>query len=461
MSAFTRDELLRALAPRRARAVGSLVDVRGVSTDSRAIAAGSLFVALSGDRFDGHAFVEAAAARGAAAALVSREVPSAIPLVVVDDTLTALQDLATFHLARVPARRLALTGSNGKTSTKELARAALAGGLGDDRVSATRGNLNNHIGVPLTAFDVDVRHAAVVFEMGMNHLGEIARLAEIVHPSVGLVTNIGSAHAANVGGIEGVARAKGELFDALGDAGTAIVNVDDARCVAAARGHTGPRLTFALDAPADVRARVVGASQEGLALEIAHAGVTREGRIPLVGRHHARNAAGAVAMALAAGVSLDDAVRGLARAKESGGRLVWKTRGDGAVVLDDTYNANPDSLRAALTTLRELAEERRTVACIGDMLELDEPERSHDEIGRFVASLGLDRLFTAGPLARRVHDAAVAHGMAASACVHAADSAALGVVARGVVGERDIVLVKGSRGARMERVVTALLEGGA
>lgn len=461
MIAFTRDELASALQARGVRLQGTVDTVRGVSTDSRAIAPGSLFVALAGDRFDGHTFVESAARAGAAAALVSREVDADLPLVVVDDTLTALQDLAAFHLGRLPTLRLALTGSNGKTSTKELARAALGGGLGEDRVTATRGNLNNHIGVPLTAFDVEERHAAVVFEMGMNHLGEIARLAEIARPTIGLVTNIGSAHAANVGGIEGVARAKGELFAALGPSGTAVVNVDDARCVAAAQVHSGPRLTFSLDGQADVRVRVVSASQGGLSLEFAHAGKTCAGRIPLVGRHHARNAAGAVAMALAAGVALDDAVRGLSLARESGGRLVWKTRRDGAVVLDDTYNANPDSLRAALETLCELAADRRAVACIGDMLELDEPERSHDEIGRFVASLSIGQLFTAGPLARHVHDAAIAHGMASDACVHAPDSAALGPLVAAFVTRGDVVLVKGSRGARMERVVAALLEGGA
>jgi UDP-N-acetylmuramoyl-tripeptide--D-alanyl-D-alanine ligase len=461
VTTFTAIELRSALAQRIVRVDGDLPSsVAGVSTDSRQIIAGGIFVALSGDRFDGHAFVEESNRQGASLALVSRRVDAPIAQIIVDDVLHALQDLAAWHLERCPAMRLALTGSNGKTSTKELVRAALAGGLGPAAVVATAGNLNNHIGVPLTAFTVTPQHRAAVFEMGMNHFGEIARLCEIVHPTIGLITNIGSAHAANLGGIEGVARAKGELFTGLAPLGTAIVNVDDARCVRAARDHAGPRMTFSLDGAADVSARVTGVTRDGLSLTLTNAGRSHSGRIPLVGRHHARNAAGAVAMAIAAGIRFEDAVAGLASAAVSGGRLAWREREDGLVVLDDTYNANPDSLRAALDTLHELAQSRRTVAIVGDMLELDDPVASHEEMGRFVVERGVDALLCAGPLAKHVLDAAIAAGMPRTSTLWAPASDALAPLARKFVDSRDVVLVKGSRGARMERVVAALLHGG-
>jgi len=461
MITFTITELREALGARSAVFDPPLSRVIvGVSTDSRRIISGGLFVALSGDHFDGHAFVEDALRHGAVAALVSRRVDVPIVQIVVDDVLRALQDLAAWHLDRCPALRLALTGSNGKTSTKELVRAALSGALGADAVVATAGNLNNHIGVPLTAFTVDPLHRAAVFEMGMNHLGEIARLCEIVRPSIGLITNIGSAHAANVGGIDGVARAKGELFASLSDAGTAIVNVDDERCIAVARGIRGRALTFSLDGVADVSARVLGVTKTGLALTMTHEGRDRECSIPLIGRHHARNAAGAVAMAIAAGVPFSAAVDGLAQASVSGGRLSWRERADGLIVLDDTYNANPDSLRVALDTLREVAGGRRTVAIVGDMLELDDPVASHAQLGRYAVECGVDALLCAGPLARHLLDAALADGLPEEVTRFAVSSVDLATLAAQFVHSGDIVLVKGSRGARMERVVDALLHGG-
>ena len=436
----------------------------GVTTDSRNIEPGALFIPLLGDRFDGHDWVEASLKAGAVAALVARSHALAartdLPILVVDDTLAALQTLARAWLSTLSAVRIGLTGSNGKTTTKELLAAALRACVGDDAVLATEGNLNNHIGVPLTALRVEAHHRFAVLEMGMNHLGEIASYCSFAAPTVGLVTNMGTAHAGNVGGVEGVARAKAELFEALPRDGVAIVNADDPRCVREAQTKSlCRRVSFGAAPFADVRlVGVIDLVDGGQRLTIAYGGKHADVTIPLEGRHNAQNAVGAVAVAVAVGLDFTTAVHGLADVRAAHGRLERRRRGDGLLVLDDSYNANPDSMEAGLETLRSIGAQRPRMAALGPMLELGEhAPAAHKHIGAAAAQAGLKRLFCCGDLGRHIADGARAAGLAD--VVWAADSSALAPLVEEALrtGAGDVVLlVKGSRGARMERVVDAL-----
>jgi murE/murF fusion protein len=436
----------------------------GVTTDSRDIEPGALFVPLKGERFDGHDWVESALASGAGAALVGRHHPLArradLPVLVVDDTLEALQRLAHAWLRTLPAVRIGLTGSNGKTTTKELLAAALRACVGDDAVLATEGNLNNHIGVPLTALRVEPHHRFAVLEMGMNHLGEIASYCSFAPPTVGLVTNMGTAHAGNVGGVEGVARAKAELFEALPRDGIAVVNADDPRCVREAQTRSlCRRVSFGAAPFADVRlVGVVDLADGGQRLTLAYDNKQTEVTIPLEGRHNAQNAAGAVAVAVAVGLDFTTAVLGLAGVRGAHGRLERRRRADGLLVLDDSYNANPDSMEAGLETLRSIGARRVRVAALGPMLELGEhAPAAHRHIGAAAAQTGLRRLFCCGELGRHIAEGARAAGLVD--VVWAEDSSALAPLVGAALDTEagDVVLlVKGSRGARMERVVEAL-----
>lgn len=458
----------RALGGRSVELHGTLpATLVGVSTDSRAVEPGSLFVALKGDSFDGHAFVKAALVDGgAAAAMIERSARATVvdqwPLVVVDDTLLALQDLAHAWLQTLPAQRVALSGSNGKTTTKELVAACLRASFGAPFVHATEGNLNNHIGVPLTALRAEPEHRALVFEMGMNHLGEIAALCRIVRPQVGLLTNIGTAHAGHVGGVEGVARAKAELFEALPQDGVAVVNADDPRCVREAQAKARCRqLAFGRAPWADVRlvsARDLPAG--GQEIELSHSSEIVEVTLPLDGRHNAVNAAGAVAVAVALGLPFKRAALGLAGVRGAHGRLERRVRPDGAWILDDTYNANPDSMEAALATMAELAGSRRSVVALGEMRELGSyADAAHRHIGAAATQAGVALLLCCGETGRLYGEGAVRAGLAADRVIWAADSAALAPLACAQVRAGDVVLVKGSRGSRMERVVEALMSG--
>lgn len=438
----------------------------GVSTDSRALERGTLFVPLVGDTFDGHTFVAEALTRGAAAVLVQRSalgnmgtLPSAGLLV--PDTLRALQELAGAWLATMPARRIALTGSNGKTTTKELISAAIGAVVGADGVLATEGNLNNHIGVPLTALCVEPHHAFAVLEMGMNHLDEIAGYCRFARPHIGLVTNMGTAHAGNVGGVEGVARAKAELFAALPKDGVAVVNADDARCLREAVKAACRHISFGTAPFADVRLLAVRpVEQGGQLLSLSYNSKIVEVFLPLDGRHNALNAAGAVAVAVAAGLDFARAAAGLANAQAAHGRLERRRRVDGLLVLDDSYNANPDSMEAGLETLGAIgasATVRPTVAALGPMLELgDHAPAAHRHIGAAAALAGVRALFVCGELGRFFEEGARAAGL--TEVVWAVDSAALAPLVAAATRPSDVVLVKGSRGARMERVVGALLQ---
>lgn len=438
-----------AIVGARARPAGRFA---GVGTDSRTLRAGELFVALEGPRFDGHDYLPAVAAAGAAGALVRRAHP-ALPCIEVADPLAALGQLAAAWRARFALPLVAVTGSSGKTTIKELLAAALAG-LGP--VLATRGNRNNHIGVPLTLLELRDTHRAAVIEMGMNHAGEIAHLAELARPTVGVIGNAGAAHLEGLGSVAAVARAKGELVEQLPPNAVAVLNADDPH-LPLWRGLAGARrvVTFGLDNPADVSAGYALAA-DGSALQLRTPAGTATARLELLGRHNVLNALAATAAALAAGAALTDIASGLARVRPVPGRLYPLAGKGGARLIDDSYNANPLSVRAAIAVLAGLPGERLIV--LGDMGELGaDAARLHAECGTAARAAGIEHLVALGPLAAHAA-AAFGAGAGAVACTELSQAidAAGARLRPGLT-----VLVKGSRSAGMERVVQALAGGDA
>ncbi len=423
-----------------------------VGADSRHLPAEALFVALSGPNFDGHDFVAAAHQRGARAALVSRWVTDPLPQLRVSDTRLALGRLAAAGRARFTGPLIALTGSNGKTTLKEMLAAILRQ---RGPTLATEGNLNNDIGVPLTLLRLNADHAHAVIEMGANHHGEIAYLTGLARPDVAIVNNAGPCHLEGFGDVAGVARAKGEIFQGLGSAGVAIVNRDDPYADYWARLNPGRRIVdFGLDRPAAVSARILDAPINHFRLT-APAGET-EVRLPLPGRHNIRNALAAAAGALAAGATLDDIRRGLESLRDVGGRLQRLRGRHGGTVIHDAYNANPASLAAALHTVGAGPDPKWLV--LGDMRELGPAaDELHARSGQEARSAGFERLYALGEHSRA---AAAAFGKGSQ---HFADvESLLAELHRGFESgaEPPVVLVKGSRGMRMERVVAALVDLG-
>lgn len=434
-----------------ARLVGEDRAFGEVSTDSRTLTAGALFVALRGERFDGHDFAAAAVARGAVAAVVERELPLPVPQVVARDSLAALSAAAAAWRAGFDVPVVGVAGSNGKTSTKEMVAAI----LGERApVLATRGTLNNHIGVPLTLFGLDARHRAAVIELGANHPGEVAALAALARPTVGLVTNAGAEHLEGFGSLDGVARAEGELFESLPASGIAVVNADDAYA-ALWRGMTkAARVVTFGTGRADVRARNVRLAVEEGAWATRFDLDTPAGavgvRLALPGLHNVVNAAGAAAAALACGASLEEIAAGLARVRPVAGRLQLKRAACGAWIVDDSYNANPSSAIAALDVLAALPGEHWLV--LGEMAELgDHADAAHAEVGRHARATGVVRLEAIG---RHTPQAVAAFGTGGH---WHADAAALLESLRAGLKPGVTVLVKGSRVNRLERVVDALV----
>ncbi len=428
-------------------------EFRGVATDSRTLEPGNLFVALEGMRFDGHGFVDEAAARGASAALVSRTVTSRLPLLRVSDTRSALGWLAGEWRSRFDLLVLAVTGSNGKTTVKEMLSSILRQ-VGS--VLATTGNLNNDIGVPLTLLRLEREHRYAVVEMGANHPGEIAALTELTRPAVAVVTNAAPAHLEGFGDIEGVARAKGEIFSGLSADGTCIINADDPYADLWKRLAAGRQvLTFGLAMAADVTAVLGATPRGGTASDSAFRLVTPMGSVDLVlslrGQHNIRNALAAAAAAAALAVPIGAIKRGLEAVTAVRGRLQPLPGIDGGLVVDDTYNANPGSLASALEALSTRPGEK--VLVLGDMAELGEHGmRWHEAAGRMVRERGFTRLLAIGELSRFAVQAFGAGGE------HFDDHQALVAALQTTLLHPDaVVLVKGSRRMQMERVVQALV----
>ncbi len=450
---FTLLDAARAMDAAAPKAMGELV-LTGVSTDTRTIEPGQLFFALRGENFDGHDYVGAALDKGAAAAVTGKDFKASrgMTVIKVEDTLRALGDLAGSLRRNRPLKVVALTGSNGKTTTKEMLVRMLSRRWS---TLATQGNFNNLIGLPLTIFRLEESHRAAVLEMGMSFPGEIARLTEIAGPDVGLITNVGPAHLEGLGSLEGVARAKGELFSGLGPEAAAAVNMDDPLVVRVAEVFHGRKITFGFSRRADVRAaRVRPKGLGGTSFEL----ITPEGRsqvgFALLGRHNVLNALAAAAGALAMGCSQEDMAAGLEGFPPFPGRLELKKLAGPVYMLDDTYNANPASTIAALKVLTARRGKGRAVAALGDMLELGRAAKSeHERVGRTAAELGIDLLAAVGPNCKNMVSAARKAGLDKDRVHWFADAPEAGAWLKERLRPHDRLLVKGSRGMKMERIV--------
>jgi UDP-N-acetylmuramoyl-tripeptide--D-alanyl-D-alanine ligase len=435
-----------------ARRVGGNAEFMRVNTDSRDIRSGDLFVGIRGERFDGQAFAAQALGAGAVAAMVSdipRDAGAGARLLIVPDTRVALGQLAAYWRARFAMPLIAITGSNGKTAVKEMLAAILRQSAGESGVLATVGNLNNDIGMPLTLLQLRAQHRYAVVEMGMNHLGEIAYLSRLAKPTTALINNAGTAHIGKLGSTEAIARAKGEIFEGLDTAGTAIINSDDAfsdfwRGLAKSRRV----VDFGLDRKAAISARY----------ELAAAGslvtiVTPESQfvatLNVPGLHNIKNALAAATAAYALGIDQKAVVAGLAAFRGVKGRLQHKRLASGTTLIDDTYNANPESMMAAIAVLA--AHAGRKVLVMGDMGELgDTASAMHAAIGVFAKRAGVERLFALGDLSA---EAVRSFGDGGA---HFATIEDLVAAIAGVLGRDTTLLIKGSRFMRMERVVEAL-----
>jgi len=443
----------------------------GVCTDSRAVAAFDLFVAVVGEHHDAHDYAESAIASGAVAVLASRGLD--VPCVVVDDTVAALGLLAHEVLRRLPdVVVVGVTGSSGKTSTKDLLAQVLPS---YGRTLAPEGSFNTEVGLPMTALRLEPRTRVLVAEMGARGVGHVRYLCGITPPRIGVVLNVGSAHVGEFGSREAIAAAKGELVEALphaGNGGVAVINADDPLVLAMRTRTTARVVTYGESVHADVRADGVELDGEGRAsYDLCHFGRRARVHLGLHGRHHVSNSLAVAAVALSLGLDLDEVATSLTRARPASRWRMEVTRtATGATVVNDAYNANPESVRAALDALVAMARPeagraaRRTVAVLGEMRELGDASVSeHEEIGRAAVRHGVERLVVVGTS----DDArALAHGARAEAGstgvatevveVDGADAAVADLVA--TVRADDVVLVKASRGVALERVVSGLLE---
>ena len=440
-------------------------DVCGVSTDSRTLQAGNVFVALRGERFDGHRFLQDALQRGAACVVVSDAacLGEAAPLtngagasvIGVADTEKALQDLAAAHRRKFQGSVVAVTGSNGKTTVKEMTASILQSWFSTHKTS---GNLNNHIGVPLAVLGLDLLKRVMVLELGMNHLGEISRLCEIARPDVGVITNIGLAHLGGLGSVEAIQQAKGELTASLDATGVAIVNADDPRALALGRQSAGRLVTFGQSPDADVRGWV----QDNLGLggtrcRVVLGGVTQDVWLRVPGTHQIMNALAAAAVGMTLEIPEERIVWGLQRYRGVRGRLAVRGGREDMWLIDDTYNANPQSMQAALRFLADVPGAGRRIAVLGDMLELGESGAAlHREIGSVVADVKIHTLIALGPAAECIAQGARQAGMEYHRIHHTQSQQEVLDIVNEIARPRDVILLKGSRGMAMERLVEAL-----
>ena len=436
---------------------------RGISTDTRTLAAGDLFIALAGENFDGHDCLTKAAERGGAGLLIRADaakklaaVPEEIPVIAVPDTLTALGDIARDWRQRFPIPVVAITGSSGKTTTKEMV-AAIASRTRNTLM--TEGNLNNRIGLPLTLLRLRKNHELAIVEMGTNSPGEIAILAAIAVPDVGLITNIGPAHIEGLGSLEAIRGEKGSLFDVMAGRGTAILNHDDPAIGLLAGRRQGKRVTFGLGPGAAITARgVVTTGPEGVRFDLVIDGIGAPVFLAAAGEHNVKNALAAAAAAWTLGFDRSEIAAGLAVFRPVPGRTEIRQLGNGAHLIIDTYNANPASVREALNTLRGLRGSGKAVVILGDMLELGErSEEWHDEIGALLADRDIQDLFLKGSLTKSLAAGAVRAGFPAERIAFFDDPEQVVSSLRPRLKEGDWVLIKGSRKMKMEAVAENMI----
>jgi UDP-N-acetylmuramoyl-tripeptide--D-alanyl-D-alanine ligase len=459
LQTLTLSEILKAAGASNPGLPGETV-ISCVCTDSRTVKGGDLFIPLAGENFDGHRFIAESLEKGAAAALSSKGVPEGVPeekVIYVSDTLKAYQDIAGYYRRRFPVKVAAVTGSNGKTTTKEILWALLSA---DFRTLKSEENHNNEVGVPLTLLRLDGEHERAVVEIAMRGREQIRPLARLAYAQVGLITNVGEAHYELLGSHEAIADAKGELLEEMGSDSTAVLNVDNQWFSHLARKVRGRLVRFGMTKPSDVNITVVEKlGPEGFWLRGRAFGRTWEAQLPMAGHHNLYNFLGALAAALVLGMKLESIERGLANLPPRDKRMEFIEAPGGFTIINDAYNAAPASMKAALLTLADIFTEGRRIAVLGDMLELGTlTDPSHECVGKLAASLAIDRLCTVGEKAKLIAESAVAEGMPkghvticesnAEAYEHLASSLEPG----------DIVLFKASRRMRLEEIVARLME---
>ncbi len=436
----------------------------GISTDSRTVGKSQLFWALKGETFDGHDFVKEAIKKGAAAVVVNKDWNADLPanarasVIGVADTLKALGDLARRWRRRFKARVAAITGSGGKTTTKEMASAILSL---EGTTLKNAGNFNNLIGLPLSLFLLEKSHRYAVLEMGMNRPGEIGRLTEIADPDIGLITNVGRAHLEGVGSVEGVARAKVELLEKMSPRALAILNGDDRMLMQAAAAFRKKPITFGQGLQNPVRAdRIKNLGREGFSFDIHWGGKRFSVRLKVPGFHNVYNALAAAAIALSLNVSTDRIQEGLSRFEGIKGRFKVVPLKDGSILIDDTYNSNPSSLRLSLESLKALVPRgRKVIVGLGEMLELgEETEAGHVEAGEMVAEAGADWLVALGDHAPEMIQGALDKGFPRERAIRVKDHKAMGAKILNVMKPGDLVFLKASRRTALDRVADRLRE---
>lgn len=429
--------------------IGKDVEFKNVSIDSRTVKSGDCFFAIRGDVFDGHDFIEDVAAKHVAVAIVDRDVKTAIPCIRVANTREALKQLALYYRKNTSVPVAAITGSCGKTTTRALLENILKQ---KGNVLASKKSFNNDIGLPLTLLQLQAAHDFVVLEIGTNHPGEIAALTAIAKPTVATVTMVGPVHIEHFGTVDAIAREKGAIFEGLSDQGVAVINVDDAHETLWQSQSSGHRvITFSREKKADVMALDVRSTDMGtttFTLQIKNQHITIA--LPLLGEHNVVNALAAAAMAFAMGASLEEIKSGMASAQSEYGRLIEKKGLLGATIIDDSYNANPASVKAAISLLSHRS--TQSILVLGDMLELgDHAGLLHQQIGEFAKSAGIKKLFCYGKYSEKT---AKAFGKNAW---HFNEHAALIDALKNEITSETTVLVKGSRSMKMEKIVEALL----
>jgi UDP-N-acetylmuramoyl-tripeptide--D-alanyl-D-alanine ligase len=431
--------------------------ITAVSTDTRMMYPSSLFVAIKGEHHDAHEFIPQAAASGAIAALVQEKPQFTLPnvhLIQVPDTRKALGKLATYVRKQMQAKVVAVAGSNGKTSTKHLIAAALSSKLVG---TCSPKSFNNDIGVPLTIFPADPVQDFLVLEMGTNNPGEIHNLTTMALPDIAVITNCSAEHLQGLGDLLGVRRENASIIEGLDpQKGLLVVNGDDPELLNAVAHWKGRRITFGFNETNDLFATDIECDETGVRF-LLNGNAKVRFHVPLLGKHTACNALAAIAVGRRLGLTDEDLADGLADAKGPDMRLQLQPAGD-VTILNDAYNANPASMRAAIDTVANLGAARR-IAVLGDMLELGRSsDRFHREIGEFAASIGLDALVCIGPQSRLIMEAAIVKGMNPAHVSHFSDSASAAREIPGWLDHGDLVLVKGSRGMRLEKVAQAVFE---
>lgn len=435
----------------------------GISTDSRLVKKGNLFIALKGEKFDGHDFVNQALQLGAAGIIVHDAKVSKyltdknVTVIKVVDTLIALGDLAHEWRKRFSIAVIGLTGSSGKTTTKEMIAAIIGR---KKNILKTDGNLNNLIGLPQTIFRLTTEHELAILEMGTNTRGEIKRLTQIALPDIGLITNIGPAHLAGFGSIDVVREEKGDLFLNMSPSGTIIVNIDDKAVALCAERWTGRKITFSMSPNADVTVKDIKMNGiKGMSFNLIVDENTQKVEMKIVGLHHVNNAMAAAAAAFAVGTDIKTIAEGLAEFRPFSGRMEMVKLRNGSFLLDDSYNANPASVREALMTLKDLKVHHNGFVFLGDMLELGtESEEMHRKIGMLIATIGINTLFLQGNFSRVTAAGAMEGGLSPENIFFLSNENNGINYLKENLKKGDWILVKGSRGMKMDKIVLQICE---